>query len=222
MKLGQIIEDIRIRLSDTAEPYLHSTEKLISYINEAESEACRRGKILPDSTTDDICKIDVTSGTSIYNLDPRIIAIERVYNATKKKVIVPKKFSIADREDCGWQSREGSIMNYIVGMDKRDKLRLYRIPTEDQTIILTVFREPLNEMINPDDEPEIDSTYHKFLIHWVLYRCFSERDVDANDDKLASINLAAFESQFGKEKTANALEEEFNARNSRYFNDGMY
>lgn len=222
MTLEELITQFRLMADDTELPYQWSDEELELFFNEAEVEACRRAALIIDSTTDEVCNLTISSGTSVYDLDPRIIYVRRVKLASKRDPIKPVKFELMDEFCPGWEDRTGTVDRYVVGMDSR-KLRLYREPTAADSAVITVVREPLQRMaLNTESSPEIPERYHYALIHWVLYRAYSKKDAETNDKELASININEFVREFGTKELASAREEEWQARQSYQFNIGGF
>ena len=73
------------RLDDTVETYHWSKAELTRFLNDAQDEACRRARLLTDSSTPEICRIAVIAGTALYTLDPRIIFVRRAKLALRSK-----------------------------------------------------------------------------------------------------------------------------------------
>jgi hypothetical protein len=221
MNLGQLIAEFNAIADNNEIPPTWSNDELRIYFNEAEREACQRARLIKDSRTDEVCLISVTSGEPFYDIDDRVISIRRVKSSLNGTILTPVKFELADRQDPLWEDREGFVTNYIVGMDSR-VIRLFPIPTEDQDLHLSVVREPLSEMVNPNDCPEVSGRYHRSLIYWVLYRAYSKKDVEVNEESLSAKNLSLFEAEFGKKPFASALEEEWQMSTGGEFNDGRF
>ena len=53
-----------------------------------------------------------------------------------------------------------------------------------------------------NDEPEIAPRYHRSLVNWMLFRAFSKKDTQTQDDRRAAESLALFEQEFGQKSTA--------------------
>ena len=135
MNVGEILEDFGYQFDDVVEPYLVGQAERMANLNQAYIEACRRLKATFETDNDDICKIDVIAGQSVYRLDPRVIRVECVYHEGKKRVIQPISSAILNTIDEGWRTRTGTIENYVIGMDPIRTLRLFKIPTENQTLL---------------------------------------------------------------------------------------
>lgn len=107
-----------------------------------------------------------------------------------------------------WRTWKGQPRYYI-----QDQSRLQLVPepvsagTQTLMLNLAVYRTPLcsEEMVNTDDCPVIPNHWHERLIDWALYRAFSDKDSEKNDDARSAAALAAFEDSFGKRQDANVI-----------------
>ena len=68
MTIEELLQAFRIDAEDTVAPYLVSDDRAIEYLNEAESEAALRMRLLHESADAAVCEIDVAAGTSVYAL----------------------------------------------------------------------------------------------------------------------------------------------------------
>lgn len=212
MKLRELIEIFRNEVDDAAEPFLWTEEELIEYTNDAENEAARRGRLLVDSTTPEICEIALVAGTAAYALDPRVIFVRRARVASRSLPLARATLRDFDSEVPGWEAHTGTITSFITDYDT-GKLRLYRKPTADDTLLLSVTRLPLNEMKKLDDAPEIHARFQRNLRHWLKFRAYSKQDAETKDDKKAAEGLALFVKEFGE--ASSAIDEEWISREQR-------
>lgn len=203
MKLNEAIDLAREDLGDETAPYLWSDAKIVRYFAQAESEAARRAHLILDSVTPEVCRINLVATKALYQLDKRIIRVERAKLASRT-IVLGKKF----RRDLdvylpGWESHTGNVEAYCQDYST-GYFRPYRIPTAADTIMLTVFREPLiaPSLDYPDREFEIPPRYHEGLIHWVEHRCWGEPDTEKNNDALSKLHLDLFEAEFGTRSSA--------------------
>ncbi len=217
MKLSELKMLVREAADDTvAVKYLWSDAFVVSVLNEAEVQACRRARLIIDSSSPEVCRIALAAGHSTYSVDPRVIFIRRVKLSTAD---APLGFArVRDIDNCnpGWETETGDVVGWISDYTT-GLLKLYRRPTAAQlpaTITLTVVREPLDPMKDNDDEPEIKPRHQYALQHWALFRMFSRRDTETFDPKRAADHLALFEREFGPE--SGAIEEQWIDANYDY------
>jgi hypothetical protein len=116
-----------------------------------------------------------------------------------------------------WMSETGDVDGWVVGLDTQ-ALRLYRVPTVNGTLRLTVQRLPLADMAADDDEPEIDERYHERLVEWMVYRYFMTPDEEMRDPSAAQAAIQAFEAEFGPPQPA--IEEAWAQEHYGFAEDG--
>lgn len=215
MNLNTLITTAATRADDLEAGKLWSRAEWIEYANDAQNEACRRARLLVDSTTPDVCSITLTDGTATYDLHDSIIFVRRarlVNSADGTALTVLRRLHSDDLDrqvGPGWQEEVGQPRGCVVDMDDH-QLRPYPTPdTDDWEVQLTVHRTALipsaNEtypMEQGDDVPEIRARWHIGLVNWMLYRAYSKQDSQCYNPKAAAMFLADFEIEFGKKSSA--------------------
>lgn len=149
----EFLTAFRNAADDHAKPPLWSDALVLFYGSEGEVEAARRTRSLIDSDTAAVCEIAVTTGTAVYTLDPRVIAIRRVKLESQARAL--PKLHRADLEHYRpeWESDDNDDPVVWVPWDTQ-KLRLVPPPDADDTAHLTVVREPLSAIsIASQDDP---------------------------------------------------------------------
>lgn len=201
MNLGELISTARDRSDDKAAPFLWSDAEWTSFANDAEREACRRARLIVDSSNCDIGEIRLRAGGRVYDLDQRVLFIRRAKLKGRAQPLA--RVSYKDLDQCApdWEDEVGEPRGFIPDMDT-DKFRPYPTPTEAGIVRLTVVRLPMANMEELDDTPEIKLHLHESLLYWMLYRAYSKQDSETKDDKKATTNLALFENEFGKKSSA--------------------
>lgn len=224
MTLTQLLAYTREQADDVPAPQLWLDATLTTLLNEAQLEACRRARLIKDTSTTAICRIDLVLNTVLYTLDPRIIFVRRVKLNSRSLPLALKRVRDMDAELPGWEAHVGAPLAWIPD-HTTGKLLLYRKPDSSfplpDFLTLTVVRAPLVDLVAGGDIPEIAPRFHVKLHHWVLYRIFSKQDAETYDPKIAKDNLDAFEAEFGKPSSAN--EEIWLEENTDFANDdGVY
>src|SRR6266404_4709307 len=103
MQLIDLITLFRTEAGDETEPFLWSPDEVIEFANDAQDEACRRARLLVDSSTAGICSIAVTAaGLGVVTLDPRVVFVRRARFAT---MLPLKRMNMQDMESFNpfWQ-----------------------------------------------------------------------------------------------------------------------
>lgn len=205
MTLSELIAQFRSDADDrVANPYLFSTADIRAWLNEAQEEAADRALLLHDSTTAEICTIDVVANTATYALDGRIINLKRVaYTAdgsTDEVVLICRDRTEQDRWRPNWRREVDVPREYI---HDSTSLTLGCLPASDGTLALEVDRLPLTNIEDSaSEEPEIHRLNHRELVHWALYRGYSRPDSEVHDPQRAAIELERFERTFGLSRSA--------------------
>jgi hypothetical protein len=209
MKLKELIEEARERTGDLTEDYKCSDVRFTRFANQAQREACRRSRLLVDSTTESICEIELAANTGVYDLDSRVLFVRRAIVAGQTRPLARMHHKDMDARGTEWMTETGAeVLAWVVGLDTR-KLRLYPIPTAAAVVTLTVCRLPLDDLEAKDDEPEIEERLHDSLVDWMVYRYYDTADTEMRNPGKAAEALAAFEREFGPPATA--IEEQWAA-----------
>lgn len=221
MTLLQLRTYVREQADDTIAPFLWSDATLNILLNEAQVEACRRARLIKDSTTDAVTLLTLLAGTSLYTVDPRVIFIRRMKLSTLANPLGFKRTRDMDEQVPGWEAHTGSVSQWITDYNS-GKVRFYRNP--DATAVgsgltarMTVVRGPLVDMSADGDIPEIAPRFHVKLHHWALYRMFSKQDSEVYDAKIAADNKEQFTAEFGP--PSSAIEENWIDENFDYAED---
>ena len=170
--------------------------QILSYANDAEREACIRGRLLTDSTTAEICSIPILPDVAMYDRDPRVLLVVRGKLAGAAKPLSKISFTRLDELVDSWEDLSGEPVAFVTGMDK-NKLRLFRKPVSAGTLNLSVVRLPLQDMTTKSS-PEINSYLHVALVPWIKYRIYGNQDAELVNKVYAGEMLAQFEAKFGR------------------------
>jgi hypothetical protein len=220
MNLEELIDTTRQEIREVTSPSLFTDELLTRYANDAVNEACRRARLLIDSTTVEICLLTFDANDPMAELDQRIIFVRRAKIVGQTRPLSRTVHRELDSERSGWEDETNSIPSHFVTDWQTGYLRLYPTPTATLDVALTVVRLPLAAMVKDADTPEINARYHDSLIHWMKYRCYLTKDADIYDKDEALKCLGLFELEFGKRSSA--VDEEWIAREQQLADDGTY
>lgn len=202
MRLGELLNLFRSEVDDITEPQLWSDEEAIEFANDAQLEACRRARLLVDSTTSAICQIPVTvASAGLVALDPRVQFVRQVRFAGR---IPMRRMTMQDMaaHNPYWQDASPSTPTVFIPDYESGKLLFWPPPVADLVAKATVVRDPLEEMADEQDAPEIPPRFHRSLRYWMMFRAYGKQDAEANDPKKAADSLALFEQEFGRKSSA--------------------
>lgn len=205
MKLIDLLGITRVDLDDQVEPYLWSDTELIEAAADAEYEACRRARLLIDSSTATVCQIAITAAEPLYALDDRVLFIRRAKLGLEERPLQRASYRDLDANVSNWEAETGTPTHFITDFET-GKVRLYPIPEVSDTLSMTVVRLPLvpltDKTVTLDTSPEIKPHYHRSLRFWMMHRAYSKPDADAMDKGKANESLGMFEAEFGKKSSA--------------------
>lgn len=207
MTLQDLISVYRYEADDRKTPYLLSDVELKEFANDAQNEACRRARMLLDSTTTSVCRLTFTAGGSpVLQLDPRVIHVRRVGWTGRSLALQPRLTSQMDLDFPGWDTHATQQEPSVYVSDVAPQaIRIYPTPAVSGTVGLSVYRLPLDPMGELDDVPEIPEYAHRALLQWVLFRSYSKHDVDVFDSAKAGTAYKLFVQEFGEAQSARNL-----------------
>ena len=206
MKVAEFITDFRADLVDNDTPPLWSDADIVRYLNDAVQEANVRAFLTEDRQTPAVCTITLVPDVSTYQLHPSVFEIKRA--TLRGRPLDETSVEELDDECPGWENWKGSPRLFIFEQASGARpasIRLVRIPTQADTLSMTVYRGALNPLTaaNGTAKPELPERFHERLKDWV-YRCaYLKQDADAFDKSKAIEFEASFERSFGARPDAN-------------------
>lgn len=179
-----------------------SNEELTTFINEAFKQAHRRSLLI--KSIEPTFNITVSTGTSTYAIDSRIIRIKGTKLAsTGKKLDELEYEDVMDITD--WDSKTGTPTHYLIDYGT-NQITLYPQPVADDTITLLAYREEMAPLswAAPTGEPDIDERYQLSALHYAAYMAYNKDEANTFDPTRANYHYALFEQAFGGAITAYA------------------
>ena len=197
MNLEDLIRRFRVRANDVAEPHLFAEQDVIDWLNDAEEQACVRGRLIREHELDAVCRIPLTPGTHTYALHPlvyEIISMLITPASGRKRHVTLRSREWLDYHLSEW--RECTLPAEIAIQDDTT-VRIVGAVEAGDTLELECYRLPLRPMANDTDRPEIHRAHHQHLIDWALHRAFSVPDAETFDPNRAALAEQAFTRYFG-------------------------
>lgn len=202
LETSDIIDLVRLELDDPELPgngndsdSLWSNTEIAHYLDEAQREFARETLCLSDFSN--FASLTVTASNPWITIDDRIVEIRSAYlNSSGSKLVITTVNEI-ERGDIGhsdygmrsltntWQSAVGNPQYLITDLEY-GRGRLYPIPTVNDSIALSVYREPLEEIEGPATDMEIPERFRRALIHKACALAFAKDDAETHND--AAIN----------------------------------
>lgn len=213
MTLSELIAAFRSETDDkvravnpggTTNELLWSDLDITGFLNEAETEAAIRKRLIFDSFTAEVTEIDVVAGTSKYALDPRLFEVTAAYlydaTETRRQRLTPTDLPYLSEHSPYWRGDRSPPERIVI---EDTYILLPNLITEPGLLRLEGYRTPMRPLTDENDTPEIAEVHHRFLLHWALHRAFKKKDVEVLDPTASATELAAFEAYFGYRLTAN-------------------
>lgn len=203
MNVEAFIAEFRRVMADTAVPYLWSDEEVVTYLNDAEKEACERALLLEDKLSPAVCSIALVANQADYPLHESIIQIKRLMFRGRK--LDETSVEQMDGDDPRWETRSGEPRQFIYSATAG--LRMVPKPVIPEIVQLTVYRLPLDSLSADNDTgvPEVPARHHMRLLNWV-YRCaYLKHDSETYNRDKAELQESTFQASFGIRESANVM-----------------
>jgi len=190
MTVEQLLTLFRSEMADQAEPYLWSDEEFFVYLDDAQKMWARWTDGIADASSD-LTQIVVQAGQQWYDLDSRVLKIRTATRADDGRTL-----DIYNPEDLQYRGvrftgQQAPVRALIQGMED-GKLRAWPVPSDDMTVDLTIFRLPLESIVDENSVLEIAEHHHTHLLKWVRSRAYGKQDADTFD----RVKAAEFEAAF--------------------------
>lgn len=188
MYIADIVNNARLKLDDVVEPYLWSDDEIAEYLNISVEELCNESYMIKDSTTDDICTINITADTAYYPLSDKITSI-----------IIAKLDSMTNYlkqiDDGVIIDYDGSAITTPSFSYNDSSITLYPTPAANDTLHLTVYRLPLNtiNMANAYNEIEVPRKWQNYLYYGIFRLAYDKNASDAYDPQMRDRYAAQWE-----------------------------
>lgn len=158
---------------------LWSNYQLLEWLTDGQEEFAERTACFKD---DESFNPTVTAGDPELEYDPRILRVEKAeLDSTERElpIVTIEEFRTSTlRDDYGtrksasWKSLEGTP-RYLISDIRSGTFRLYPIPTEDDSITLTVRRYPMASLESSSDDLELPDRWQKGLVYKLASEAYS-------------------------------------------------
>ena len=198
----------RSDVRDEATPYLWTSPEIYSYIDDAQKMFCRLQGGIADASSA-LTQLAVTAGNPWVAVSPLILKIRAASRSTDSYDLEILNYEDLQSPRCvddyGYRSgfridnTAGTVQAVVVGVEA-NRLRLVRIPTENQTIQLVVYRMPLTTISGTAQSLEIDEQHHLHLLDWMMYLAHKKQDAETYDRGRSDMFRSEFEAYCNQAK----------------------
>lgn len=197
MTLGDLIRRFRILAADVEQPYFWADETLTDWFNDAQEQACIRGRLIREDERPDVCRIELKPWQHTYKLHRSVyelihVQIKPVAGPVRRLCVLSRELMDAERP--GWRENDRPASALV--QDDTTLRVVGRIAPGD-VLELECYRLPLRPLEDEGDTPEIHQAHHVHLIEWALHKAYSCVDAEVFDPNRAALAERAFTSYFG-------------------------
>ena len=203
MTLADLLRRFRVLAKDVENPPRADDKDVIDWLNDAQAQACVRGRLLVAEGDPALCHIPLTVGQSAYPLHRAIYELIDLRIKTpdgQSHKVVLKSREWLDSEYPGWREHKNCVR---IAIQTDTGLRLVGQVEDGELLELEAYRLPLVPMAAPADpaaewpSPEIHEAHHEHLIQWALHKAFSVPDSELFDPERSALSERAFTNYFG-------------------------
>lgn len=204
MTLADLIRRFRTLAGDTKAPQFWKDPDITDWLNDAQVQACVRGRLLLEDANPAVCQIAIEAGSHTYPLHAKVYELVdlrfKPTNASRalRLKLVSREWLDGNvrcwRDADDWHHMDSGARYVIQG---ETSLRIVPVPAETGVLTIEAYRLPMAPMQAPADAPEIHEASHEHLINWALHKAFSVPDSEAFDPQRATKAEDAFTAYFG-------------------------
>ena len=210
MNSGDLYDRFRNEVVDEDKPYLWTPTNVWDYMNDAYVMFARLTDGIADITTSEVVEVPISLGQKRVDLHPKILRFMSAYKlSTGADIPVINGPDIpALLKDTQYlnlprllnSDQQGDVRYLVVGQQK-DVGTLILTPAVDDTLMLSVYRLPLNPVID-ETHPldEIDDIHHLHLLDWMKHLAYKKQDAETLDRRASDDGRANFEAYCAKVK----------------------
>jgi len=190
MNSTELLDYSRAQLVDAVRPYLWSDAEIFIFMNEAQSMFCRLTDGIADANTAEVTVVPITTGEIFAESHPSILTFRNAYLTSTGAELEIKNHTDIHK----WTNQTGQVSQMIIGLQD-NLVRWNYTPAVDDEVNLLVYRRPLEDITDADQELEVDGRHHVSLVHWVKHLAFGKPDTetyDANASEQAGMAFRAY------------------------------
>ncbi len=173
------------------------------YLNEGQAEVVKRGRLLTAVAT--LAAAATTPTTAFYTLPTDFLAFQGAGDPVGGEVVRDEalwlngkplsRIGLAYFRDrvSSWEAEVGVPWAYLFGHREKTTIQLYPYSVAAQNPLPRLFyvRQPA-VLSDPAHVPEINSAYHKALVRYAVWACYT-KDAQTHDERKGAQYLAMFE-----------------------------
>ncbi len=198
MTLADMIRRFRVLAKDAFMPYRAQDVDVTDWLNDAQAQACVRGRLIREDALPEVCRIALTPGQHTYPLhasayeiiDLRLLPASG--GRSRPMRLVSRELLNAEQPE--WRDDTCPATQAI---QDDTSIRVVGGFQAGDVLALECYRLPVQPMQDESEEPEIHQAHHEHLIQWALHKAFSIPDSELFDPGRAALAEEAFTAYFG-------------------------
>jgi hypothetical protein len=200
MDSTELLALFRSDVRDQAEPYLWTDDEVYSYMNDAYLMYFRNIGGIGDVTSDET-EVEVVTGEMYAEISPNILQIRAAFlESTECELQIINfqdvgktlQYDYGVAHNMRLSSEPGRVTAMIIGMEP-NKVRWVKVPTEDDTVRLHVYRLPTARITGADQEFEdLDERHHFHLLKGMKGCAYQKQDAETFNPQMAKLNYSEF------------------------------
>jgi len=194
MTVAELIAAYRQRVHDDTPPYFADDGRVIALLNQAQTQAALRGKLLPHTAL-----ISVLAGQETLALPDRLFELSSAHIGLNGQFLRPLPLTGLEQVQRRklMPRREPGRPRLGVHDPSQNHLAIYPAPADNAVLEVSGYRLPLVPLVALSDSPEIAAYQQADLVEWVAYSVLSSYDSQLYDPQAAEVALARFAAAFG-------------------------
>lgn len=145
MNLADLIRRFRVLANDKAQPYLFDDDDVADWLNDAQAQACIRGRLLREDALDAVCSIALTAGQHTYKLHHAAYELIALWieGADGRRQIKLKSREWLQANVHDWRSLDRPA---CMAIQDDTTIRLVGTVATGETLVIECYRLPLRQM----------------------------------------------------------------------------
>lgn len=199
LSLADLIRSFRTLSGDKVQPFFSSDDDVKQWLNEAQAQACVRGRLIREDELDAVCRVPLTAGKHTYPLHPSVYELIDLWVQPGSSTGRIRPVDLKSREWLDAEVHEWRQLGRPACMAIQDDTTIRMVGTVEtgDTLVLECYRLPIKPLVHPSDKPEIHAIHHQHLVQWALHRAFGIPDADFFDADRSGLAEREFTKYFG-------------------------
>ena len=186
--LAELQAQFRLQVDDVSEPHLWSDDEIIDFFDEAEDDFCERTDAINDQVSLPFRANAVWVRLPDYITKLRAAMVDdqsvHICNRSPAGFVNPDDYGHSS-VPWTWGQETGKQLRAIVTDLRLDYVRLYPIPTVDGTLILDVYRRPIDTLAERTELEVTDRKQQRTILVKACSLAYAKHDAEAYNPQMS-------------------------------------